>query len=69
MTFFVEADPAKSSQALGGTSAAAKIVTRFKSPKAPHTNCAVSFCDLFQKKRKVADAIFEKAVAFVLSKS
>ena len=48
---------------------AQKIVTSFKSPKAPHTNCTVSFCDLFQKKRKVADAIFEKAVEFVLSKS
>ena len=48
---------------------AQKVVTAFTSINAPHTNCAMSFCELFQKKRKTADAIFNKAVEFVLSKS
>ena len=43
------------------------LIDAFTSPRAPHTNCARSFRDLFLKHRAEAQAVFDGASAFVLS--
>ncbi len=44
--------------------AAQAVVDGFTSPKAAHTNCARSFCDLFQRDALEAKAVFDRACAF-----
>jgi hypothetical protein len=59
-------------KAHGGGSAAEKaaaqsVVDLYISPKAPHTNCARSFRDLFRQNPQEAQTVYEKAFAFLKS--
>ena len=49
----------------GSKAAARQIVGGFTSAKAPHTNCARSYADLYGRDRPEALAIFERAAAFI----
>ncbi len=69
LTVYPQLKTLKSRASAANKAVAQQIVDIAKSEKRPHTNCARSFCDLFEKKRKTADAIFKAAVAFVISKS
>jgi hypothetical protein len=56
----------------GSTSASEKakareLVKGFTSPKSPHTNCALSFKRLYESAPAEAEAIYDRAVALIVS--
>lgn len=52
-----------------GDTVASDLVTDYQSDKAPHTNCARSFANLYQQDRLEAQAIYRAAAAFIRTSS